>query len=696
MADAIQTPTLAPRHVISVLAHQADPETLALLDPRISTAEDGWSLIWRGSRGYQTSSKELADLLGLPANSLRTVPEEHRISAQTRHPGNEMIRYLVWRDYSNEPNAPPVPGEHLVVAPRLAVEDLRGILDKLNQHATCCRASVLSHARGGEITLFHIRGDERRGSTLKEFLVAYGGRKIPILNAYQTISGTAFFPVAPPAHSLAAVARLIANAPTLFAGLTEPRLGWAPEALLFAVARGSDLPGGDAENSDTFFDIRGERFFGSAKFIPEAERPSLQFAQSLTEPTVAAEHIKARLVRPDSDFAAMLTLRKTTRSLKNEQNAAQLTTLLAEKSALERRIKTVETAIAGQSAMVVANDESFAPLARLLRQIVGSAERWQGIRYAHLARTPGHIAQTDHHGSVHVFHFGPRVAQLSRLNAALKAYDGIEFYWTDPGWAATYGQTGMVEIIVPMEHRLSPLPHSWSATDMDEYLIDMVETWSEGDIVLPPGQRHVLQFVPGQGRDGTELALEVYAEEQLWPINGRTMTWFNTVLAQSGTDQEDELRTQFEDTNARAALLQARTEREDAISTEIDAAVTQAQSAVAQAWEGFAQALDKDLAERLAQMKKRATQIEEIEEQALALEAELAKAKDMLDALVGETSTFSLSTSVKVDDQNRSLKSFLSSVQRRSRQFDTSITASDAKVTEMRNTLERIRKSWFK
>lgn len=700
MADARQTPPLPPRLILDVFAHKANPETLATLDPRVMAGEDGWTLIWRHGRAESEASTTLAAQFELRDTALLSVRDADRTSGAARHPGNEMIRYLVWRDFSNEPNARALLGEHMVIAPRMEQADLLEIFAKLNAHATCIRASVLAHPNGEDMTLFHLRGDDRRGSTLAQFLGAYRGGRIPILNAYATNSGTAFLPVAPPVLGLTAVARLVAAAPTLFAGLTRPRSGWAPQQLLFAVARSRDFGGGSDNTGDkgidTFFDIRSERFFGSARFTSDISGHRLQIAQSLAEPAEAARRVQERLVRPDSAFSALLTLRKTVSHAQVKADEARLATMRAERQALDRRITALSSTLKGHAVMIVARDDHFAQIAQVLRQVVGAGERWEDIRYAYLGKAPGAEPDPSREEAYHVLRFGPEMARAARLTAGLTAHKDIAFYWSDPGWAANYGRLGKIEVLVPNGYRLSPFPHSWSAADIDAHLRDIVAVWSDGAVTLEPNRHYVLQFI-GVLRDGTpSISLEVYDEAQLAPLEGRTISWFNAVLAQSGARQSDELRDKLQDTETRAKLEAARVAREAELDAEIEASIAGARTAIDSAWTEFGAALTADLVTQLAGMESRAEKIAEIEAQAKALEAELAMARTTLEALRLESSAFAAAESKKTEDQTREIAAFLKSVEARSRQFDDAVKVSDSRVSVMRDKLDAIRNSWLK
>jgi len=297
----------------------------------------GWSVILGYDWRRHDASVARAEALGLQQSGLQKVQAARRDGVQTRALGDEMIRYLIWRDFSNELDAPALSGERLVVVPDMKRAQMLTLLGQINTHATCARAAILEQAQGGNVTLFHLRDDPRRGSTLSLFLKAYRGLSVPVLKAYKTQQGTAFLPVDPPRESLAAVAQLIHDVPTLFGRVAASAEGWTPEALLFAVARDTQ-PAGTSRSYDVWYDIRNARFFGSAAFMPAADQPDVLVAAPAhrSEEALAALHRKLR--DPSGAFARPLALRPAVRQYGQVADKAELVALEAARRALDLRI----------------------------------------------------------------------------------------------------------------------------------------------------------------------------------------------------------------------------------------------------------------------------------------------------------------------------------------------------------------------
>lgn len=704
MADgAIQTPELLPRQVISALAFNCDPGQLGTLSPRVEPGPRGWSLIWRDTRSGQAATAAIRDALDLRDSDLRRVAAEQRNAAETRPLGNEMIRYLVWRDLSNEPDAPPLAGERMVVVPDMDRADMLRLLQQLNTHATCIRAAVMEQAQGDNLTLFHLRDDSRRGSTLGAFLSAYRGLSVPVLKAYRTQQGTVFLPVNPPLESLAGVARLIHDAPGIFGRLAAPRQGWMPEALLFAISRAGDAALGTRNLRETWYDIRDARFFGSAAFISENARPQVTVAAPVYVAETALRDLKARLHDPDGLFARQIGLRPSGRFDIASEDASLLAALEADRRVLERRIRAIRNANAHKSVMVVAAEADFPLLAQLLQQIVGSDEHWRDVRYTYLTRSPGQPEDPERARPTHVFHFGPEAAEAVGLHAARAAYTSLDFYWSDPGWASSYGTLGRIEMMVPWGQRIMPFPHSWEAEEMDAHLRDMVSVWSDGRIALSDNERHVVQFVadaPTARNDAglspqTLLRLEVFRASDLYPLTGKTLTWFNAVLAQTGAFDGDTLRTDLETTEGRAAIAEARAKREAALGAEAQAAANAAEAQIDAAWEGFAEALQSDLDTRMTVLAARAEDISEIEERTKELETLLSETKTEFDAMQRDAASFARRASATPQRQSAEMTAFLRELADRNTKFTEMSASAEARLNLMRATLDRVKRSWF-
>lgn len=693
---AVQTSQLLPRHVISALAFDCVPAHLAHLEPRLERGDRGWSLIWRYERRLHDASVAVAEALGLQHDGLQRVQAARRDGVQTRALGDEMIRYLIWRDFSNELDAPALSGERLVVVPDMKRAQMLALLGQINTHATCARAAILEQAQGGNITLFHLRDDPRRGSTLSLFLEAYRGLSVPVLKAYKTQQGTAFLPVDPPRDSLAAVAQLIHDVPTLFGRVTASVEGWTPEALLFAVARDIQ-PAGTSQPYDVWYDIRNARFFGSAAFMPAADRPNVLVAAPAQKSKEALTALQRKLHDPSGEFARPLTLRPAVRQYAQSEDKAELVALEADRRVLDRRIRAAKAQLVRPSIMVVAQEDDFKAMAQLLRQIVGQEEYWNDVRYSYLSRAPGteKVADSGAHEPYHIFHFGADPAMAVQLRASLRAYENLSFYWSDPSWASLYGSAARVEVMVPFMHRLAPFPHSWEADELDAYLREMVYTWSDGRITLATGERQVLQFLPSETADGT-LRLEVFRGSDLYPLNGKTLTWFNAVLAQAGGEQADALRLAMDETDARAALTNAQSARAREVAEDAEAAQKAAMGQIEKAWSGFSAALNEDLNDRMSHIKARAKEIEKIEEMAETLEKRFKTVKDNLDAMQRDANSFANRTNRIPRTQSQEIDAFLSLLSKRDESFEQAVSRAEAQINRMQETLSRLRSTWFK
>ena len=700
---AIQTPELLPRQVISALAFNCDPGHVEALSPRVETGAQGWSLIWSDTRSNQAASAAVQEALDLANIRLQRVAGERRAAADTRPLGDEMIRYLVWRDLSNEPDAPPLAGERMVVVPDMERGLMVGLLEQLNTHATCIRAAVMEQAQGGNLTLFHLRDDARRGSTLSAFLSAYRGLSVPVLKAYRTQQGTVFLPVNPPLNSLSGVARLIHDAPGIFGRLAAPRQGWVPEALLFAVSRAGDTALGTRTLRETWYDIRDARFFGSASFTSETVRPPVALAAPVAEAATALRDLKARLHDPAGLFARQIGLRPSGRFDLMPDESSLLTALEADRRVLDRRIRAIRNAKAPKSVMVVATEPDFPLVAQLLKQIVGSAERWNGVRYAFLTRPPGQPEDPRRIQPTHVFHFGPEAADAVGLHAARAVYNSLDFYWNDPGWASSYAAQARMEMMVPWGYRIVPFPHSWEADEMDAHLREMVSVWSDGRIQLSEGEHHVVQFVADKNADkeatpediGPKLRLEVFRAPDLYPLTGKTLTWFNAVLAQNNSLQGDSLRIDLEDTEGRAAIARTRAERESSLEAEAQAAAKVAGVQIDAAWEAFAKALQDDLDARMEAISARAKDVAEVEQKATELETLLYETKAEFDAMQRGAASFAEHATATPTRQSTEMTVFLRELSTRNANFSKLASSTEARMAEMRATLDRVKREWF-
>lgn len=696
MADgAVQTPRQHPREIIRALAFACEPAHIQSLAPKLEETSQGWSLLWAKTRGVQKASIALTEALGLKESALRSVDIAKMNAAGVVAPGDEMIRYLVHRDFSNEIDATPLSGERLVVVPDMAQSDMISILGKINSHATCVRAAVMEQVQGGNLTLFHLRDDPRRGSTLSAFMRAYTGHSVPVLKAFKTRFGVAFLPVSPPRDSLAGVAQLIHDVPKLFGRSVETPSGWKAEALLFAVARETG-PEGMKEKYDTWYDIRNARFFGSAAYTQD--RPSVQLAVPKRDPDASLRELQSRLNDPSAKFSQAVTLKSAGTISEIQRSDAELDAhieaLEADRRVIDRKLRAARSSKMRPSMLVVLPEAQFPAVAELLRQIITKRDSWEGIRYSYLPRRPGEAAQTEDETPFHLFHFGPDLAAEAKLRTGLRTFSCLEFYWSDPTWTAHYARSARVEVMVPWQMKLSPFPHSWDAAEIDQHLRNAITTWSDGKIELNSDAAELVVFAQRQGQD-RELGVEVLRAADLRPLNGRTLVWFNTVLAQAGASQGDELRIDFENAEIRSQLAQARSERNAEVEAELAEAIAASKDQIDTAWSDFAQALETDLADRMKHISERTEAISGIEKQARKLDERFRETKRNIDKMREDAKSFAARTTKIPRTQSAEIDTFLKELSERDRKFNHSVEQANKQIDGMKTTLDRIRKAWF-
>ncbi len=687
---ALRTPKLPPRKVIATCAYGADGDALLALDLRVDAGTDGWSLLFEESRKTRADLDRLLDDLQLSRSKLLSVPTAELVNS--RAIGPEMVSQLVHPDWINDESAVRESGERMVVAPRIDDRALVELLNRVNVHSTCCRAAQFDTVSGDPLTLFHLRDDPLRGSSLQAFIQAYRGKASPVLYAYSTPSGKVFLPVAPSAFALRAVASLIERAPALF-NFAEPEAdGWFPEALLFAAVRASDFPrpSSSIDNEDFFFDAREARFFGAAAFAPDVERPRMVPAVPSPDQEGDLRNLRARLQAPDGPFAFPLRLRKAA-TTQADDTGARIQSMEAEKRILEGKILNLRAREAVQSVLLVAPEGGFDAVMRLLRSVFGRRRSWQGIRYRFAAAEDG-----DTDTARHVFWFGQSVAKDAQLFGMLIDHPDVRQYWSDPTWTAQYANHAKTTVMVPMGMRLTPFPHAWEASEMDEYIREMVDIWSEGAICLPQNEEHAIVFdlaeEAGDSGDRTPT-LTVLVGAEFQSLSGDTIAWFNDVSAARAT-----VASRVDITALAQAIdaLTFRTHNEARLESAVDdlnKQVAAMEAGLDQALKDFEQVIGKTLADLREQISSRTADIGVLERSAAALEEKYKYARRKLTGMEGADSVFTNEASAQATEQYKSVDSFLALLDRQEKASATALDTLESKVIAQKRRIAEFRKS---
>lgn len=724
MSDPIwRSPALDPSRVAEVLAFDLTAEELASLAPRIEPEEGGWAMRLRARDGDETELN--AFCAGMDLDRARLV----RLSAGGAgvsgvNLGAEMLSFLLRRDWINADDMPARSGERLIVAPPMSQEALVRLLDRLNAHATCCRAARFTPDAGGDpLTLFHLRDDPVRGATLQPFLEAWQGPAVPVLNAYATSYGTVFLPSAPPARMLTAVAALMDRQPELFGFRPPARDGWEPQALLFAVAQAAELVGYDTPDDaspdalriihrDTCFDIRSARFFGASAFSDRL-RPAVVTAQPDGDADAALEDLKRALRAPENGFSFPLRLRPSQEELLSGDALDQLAALKAERALLDRRIGHVRARMAGQAVLAICDDAGLAGMIRVLRDCLAQSLSWEGIRYLHRNAEQGQ----------HVFHFPAELATQIGLFAVIDRDPGVRWYWGDPVWTELYGRLSATQVMVPWQNHLHPLPHAWSPDQAEEHLHALLRDWSAGEVTLTPGDAHVVLFDATAGA-GADLGVQVFAAQDFRAIDGEVVAWFNAVrtrLARLG--DMDPLRAE-ENARIDAALALAREAQmaapelplDDLAQAEIEGRagdgpalagpegallgrITEAGDGLAKLTASGAQAIQAALEEELdgllTRSRAQSAQIARLAELAEQIEARHDRAQALVDGM--ETQSKALAS--EVADSSRAqlaqLDRMLKTLKDRDRRFTAATETTGAQIQRMRDRVDRLNRLWF-
>ena len=703
---ALQTPKLDPRLVINACAYSGLREDLLQLGIYVEVTQEGWSLLVRNERNTKDAVSILCDHLQIKRKSLTQIEDHVRLGVQARPLGAEMISYLVRRDWSNGPDAQPIHTEKMIVASMMPNADLISLLDRINAHATCCRAAVFHPPTGTSFVLFHLRDDAVRGSSLRSFLRAYKGLKAPILNAYNTEYGTVFLPVAPPREALNAVATLIDCAPQLFGFSPNMKDGWLPETLLFAVTRAEDLPNQvdediGSERNDFYFDTRKARFFGSA-VLTEALRPRMISAVPLANPSQDLADLQERLRDPDGEFAFPLRLQADKTHLLSEHSRSQLAEMKAEQRVLEVKINHLNAGLIRQSILVVLPVSAFGDMMVLLRKTVADIGTWDGIKYRYVtpdwkgfeALAP-HVGGAEENDGLHVFHFDATLAEKVRLQSALSINKDISFFWGDPSWTAIYGRKAQIEIVVPLRTSLTPVPHSWEADRMDRYLCDMVSMWSKGEIDLNFSEPHVLMFYRPLGAAADALDLVVFEAGDFRELSGDTITWFNAVQVHSARSAETQALLEEADALDFADIQTATAHRADDVKEHLNAEVEALQSFATQSIKDFQTHIDAELATLFDTLTSRSEKIEELEKMSLMMEGKYKYAKNKLDGAKTANGVFEVSAKGIIVTQQKEMDFLLKIIKDRENVFVNSAKETEAKINAMKQRLHELAGKWF-
>ncbi len=685
MSNALRTPRLSdPSFVMQAVANFGDPAELVPLGITVDASTRGWVIMMRANRKTQPVISALCAALALKEEALDRIDDSERNATGVRSLGQEMLSHVIHRDWVNEGDAVARHGEKIIAARHMENEALAALLDKINVHATNCRAARFGADMVDGFTLFHLRDDPARGSTLQAFLKAYSGLEVPVLSAYHTEFGTVFLPKAPPREALGAVAHIMNRAPELF-GFAAKGFSDAPSAMLFALVENDTSEGKSTHGRDMCLDLRHSRFFGSQAFA-EHIRPVMITAMPSADPEKSIEDLGRQLRNSKGTFAHALQLRENQDELLARDTLTDLSILKSERKALDLQIRHIHAGLPAQVVLIRVGDEGLETVIHFLRGLVSRNDSWKGVSY-----------KLEQNSSVpekrrHVFHFSPELAKEISIYARLQGKADIEWFRGDQAWTQIYGAFSRFQILVPWKTALHPLPHSWEADQIDGYLAEMVALWSGEKIRLPAGKEHVLVFYPQTGESGSPLAVDVYMEGDFRPIEGRTITWLNAVQAQLTLPSDKSEVLEAEVLEAEVLETDAEIASKRALKAEQIKAVLVAQEkemlaygrdAVAAIFDG----IEKAVGDIVAQMEDRISLIQELETAAKDMERKYQAASGRLSGIHRKDRQFARKAKSETARDVREMTAFMDELERREKASDAAIARTTMRIQAMHSNI---------
>ncbi len=685
MSNALRTPRLPdPSFVMQAVANFGDPADLVPLGITIDVSPRGWVIMMLSNRKTKPVIDALCAALKLEEAALEPIDDDLRLAVGVRTLGQEMLSHIIHRDWVNEDDAVARQGEKMIATARMGNAALISLLDKINTHATSCRASNFGSDMADGFTLFHLRDDPARGSTLLAFLKAYSGLEAPVLSAYHTEFGTVFLPKAPPRDALAAVAYIMDRAPELFGFAPKSDTVGAPSPLLFALLEHDPDEDTGGQNRDTCLDLRNSRFFGSQVFADHV-RPVMTTALPRANPEQSIADLRRHLHSGNGRFAHALQLRTDPDELMARDDLVDLSILKGERKALDLQIRHIEAGLPAQAVLIRVADEGLPEVIHFLRGLVARNDSWEGVSYK--LEHPREDPKTRRH----VFHFSAELAKDISIYSRLHHKVDIEWFRGDQNWTRIYGAFSRIQVMVPWKTALHPLPHSWDGDQIDSYLAEMVSLWSDNKITLPPGKDHVLVFHPQAGEGGDKVAVDVYMEGDFQKIEGRTISWLNAVQARlSGAADMSEI-LENEDMVQDAEIARARGSKIERIQDVLDAQEQEMQAYGRQSVEAIFDSVEQAVGDIVARMDERIELIKELEAAAKDMERKYKTASGRLSGIHSKDREFAEKAQSGAARDVREMNAFMDELEKREKASDAAIARTTARIRAMHSNLANMK-----
>lgn len=680
MSNALRTPRLSdPSFVMQAVANFGDPADLVPLGITVDVSTRGWVIMMRSTRKTQPVIAALCAALALKEAALERISDSERSATGVRTLGQEMLSHIIHRDWVNEGDAVARQGEKIIATRHMGNEALATLLDKINVHATNCRAANFGADMADGFTLFHLRDDPARGSTLQAFLKAYSGLEVPVLSAYHTEFGTVFLPKAPPRESLSAVAYIMDRAPELFGFAAKGATG-APSAMLFALVENDDSEEKGTHGRDICLDLRNSRFFGSQAFA-EHIRPVMITAMPSADPEKGIEDLRRQLRNSKGTFAHALQLRENLDELLARDELVDLSILKSERKALDLQIRHIKASLPAQAVLIRVGDEGLDSVIHFLRGLISRNDNWEGVSYK-LEQNA-----SDPEKRRHVFHFSPELAKEISIYARLQGKADIEWFRGDQAWTQIYGAFSRIQVLVPWKTALHPLPHSWDGDQIDNYLAEMVSLWSGESIQLPSGKDHVLVFYPNSEESGSPLAVDVYMEGDFKPIKGQTITWLNAVQAQltQASEKGETLEAEALETDAEIASIRPpKAEQIKAVlAAQEQEMLAYGRDAVVAIFDG----VEKAVGDIVARMDERIGLIQELETAAKDMERKYHAASGRLSGIHRKDRQFAQRAKSETARDVREMTAFMDELEKREKASDAAIARTTKRIKAMHSNI---------
>lgn len=685
MSNAVRTPRLTdPSLVMQAIAYFGDPADLVPLGIMVDVTIKGLRLMMRNNRQTKPIIAALCKALQLSEKDLESISDGVRTGSDTRNLGQELLSHLLHRDWVNESDAVPRQGEKLIITTNLDDDKTISLLDKINVHATNCRAGFCGSGMADGFSLFHLRDDPVRGSTLLPFLNAYSGLEAPILSAYHTEFGTVFLPKPPPQESLVAIAHIMDRAPELFDFAANNQVEGSVSPLLFALLESKTLGELDTHGRDVCLDLRNCRFFGS-QFFANQPRPEMISARPSLNPEQDIENLQRKLRDPSGQFAHKLHLREDYGELIAHDDLADLAYLKSERKALDLRIKHLDAGLPTQAVLLRVTDKGLDKVIGILRGMVAQSQSWEGVSYRAESQ-PGNLAERRH-----VFLFEAALARDISVYARLEGTGEFEWFRGDRNWTTIYGAFTRIQIMVPWKSALHPLPHSWNGDQIDTYIAQMVSHWSGDKISLPPQNDHVLIFRPEIQGGESEIAVDVYKAEHFRPISGETLIWLNALQTDLSADTDISGVNDRADERENADLAVSRVPKLEHAKAVLDAQEETMLAYGEKSTLAIFESIEKEIDMIAKQMNQRIGLIRELGTAAADMESKYKTASGRLSGIQQKDKAFAEKATFAATREVREMNAFMDELEKRERVADAAIARTTARIQEMHANISKMK-----